>query len=357
MKKRLDTLRNHLEEAGLDGFFSLSPPANEYLTGFTGTTSAVVVTAQDALFLCDFRYTEQAGQQVHDYERREVAGVIEKRVGEALATLGVKRAAFDDTAHTVAQVRNVSDGFKGGAVPESSIVSRMRRVKSPGEIGRIRGAAALADGVLADVIDGLRTGVAERDVAARIEYEFKRRGAAGASFDTITLFGARSSLPHGMPGEHTLAPGDVVLIDCGCRKDGYCSDLTRTCAFATIPGAWFEEIYELTLTAQQIALEAIRPGLSCRELDAIARDLIAEAGYGGRFGHGLGHGVGIEIHEAPRLNKESDAVLEAGMVVTIEPGIYLPGQGGVRIEDLVVVTESGCELLSKSPKNLKVLQE
>jgi len=188
-----------------------------------------------------------------------------------------------------------------------------------------------------------------------MEYEFKRRGAQGASFDTIALFGQKSSLPHGRPTDKPLERGDVVLIDFGCRKNGYCSDLTRTYVYGTIPGAWFEEVYDLTLTAQKLALEAVRPGMSCRELDAVARDLITEAGHGKHFGHGLGHGVGLEIHEAPRLNPESATVLEAGMVITIEPGVYLPGKGGIRIEDLVLVTKDGGELLSGSPKELRIL--
>lgn len=355
MKARLDRLRTAMAEAGYDAFFSLAPPANEYLAGFTGTTSAVVITPADALFLCDFRYTEQAGEQVKGYTVTEKTGGLEKRVGEALAASGAKRAAYEDVAHTVWQIRQVELHYEGELVPDSNIVRGLREAKDAEEVARIRAAAELVDHVLAEVVGGLEEGVTEKEVAARLEYGFKQRGAKGPSFDTIALFGARSSLPHGMPGARTLEKGDIVLIDCGCRMDGYCSDLTRTFAFATIPGAWFEEIYTLTLTAQQKALEAIRPGVSCRDIDAVARDLIREGGYGDRFGHGLGHGVGLEIHEAPRLNQESDSVLAPGMVVTVEPGIYLPGQGGVRIEDLVVVTETGCDILSRSPKNLKVL--
>ena len=355
MIERLNRLRAQLEAGSYDAYFSLSPPANAYLAGFTGTTSAIVVTAREAHFLCDFRYTEQAGEQVRCFEIKEMQGGLEKRVGELMHKLGVRRAAYDDAAHSVWQIRQVEAQFAGELVPDTSLVRTLREVKDAGEVARIRAAAELADAALAEVVNGLELGITEREVAARIEYGFKQRGALGPSFDTIALFGARSSLPHGMPGERALEKGDIVLIDSGCRKAGYCSDLTRTFAFATIPGAWFEEIYTLTLTAQQKALEAIRPGVSCREIDSIARDLIGEGGYGDHFGHGLGHGVGLEIHEAPRLNQESETVLAPGMVVTVEPGIYLPGRGGVRIEDLVVVTETGCDILSQSPKNLKVL--
>ena len=228
-------------------------------------------------------------------------------------------------------------------------------MKSPDEIERIRQASQLAEAVLADLLPTLTTGLTERELAASFEHQFKRRGARGPSFETIALFGPRTSLPHGEPGDTPLTPGDAVLLDFGCQLNGYCSDLTRTYAYDTIPGAWFETVYSVVLQAQQAALEAIRPGIECRQLDAVARDIITQASYGERFGHGLGHGVGIEVHEAPRLGKDSQTVLEEGMVVTIEPGIYLPGQGGVRIEDLVAVTAHGCQPLCDTPKTLKVL--
>ncbi|MCC6143945.1 MAG: aminopeptidase P family protein [Candidatus Hydrogenedentes bacterium] len=357
MTHRVDALRAILAESGSDAFFSLSPPTNFYLAGFSGTTSAVIITAKEAVLLCDFRYTEQAGTQVQGYAIEEVTGTLEVRVGECLNRLGVRKAAFEAAAHTVHQQQVVANAFSGALLPQLDLVRRLRCVKDEAEIEAIREASQLAEGVLAEVVPQIRAGMMEREIAAEIEYGFKRHGAQGPSFDTIALFGARSSLPHGMPGDRRLRPGDIVLLDFGCRRNGYCSDLTRTYAFGTIPGAWFEEIYDLTLTAQRIALEAIRPGMVCREVDAIARNLIADAGYGERFGHGLGHGVGIEIHESPRLNKESEAVLEPGMIVTVEPGIYLPGKGGVRIEDLVVVTKDGSESLSRTPKELKVLQE
>jgi Xaa-Pro aminopeptidase len=357
MNLRVDALRRLLAESEADAFFSLSPPTNFYLAGFSGTTSAVIISGKEAIFLCDFRYTEQAGDQVKGYSVEEIAGTLETRVGEFLDKIGAKVVAFEAAAHTVHQQQSVQKAFSGTLLPELDLVRKLRCVKDEDEIEAIRGASELAESVLAEVLPQLTAGVMEREIAAEIEYGFKKRGAQGPSFDTIALFGARSSLPHGMPGDKRLRTGDVVLLDFGCRRTGYCSDLTRTYAFGTIPGAWFEEIYDLTLTAQRIALEAIRPGMVCREVDAIARNLIADAGYGERFGHGLGHGVGIEIHESPRLNKESDAVLEPGMIVTVEPGIYLPGKGGVRIEDLVVVTRDGSESLSKSPKKLKVLPE
>lgn len=355
MKERIEALREGLGTRGCDGFVSLSPPLNQYLSGFRGTTSGIVVTGRDAVFLCDFRYVEQAAEQVQGCEVVEVKGRFAARVGEKLSELGVRRAGFEPDYLTVAEQLALQEAFGGELVPASGLVTGLRLRKSPEEVELIRAASELAEGVLTDQVLELRAGITERELAARIEYEFKRRGALGASFDTIALFGARSSLPHGSPGEKALEPGDIVLIDMGCRRDGYCSDLTRTYVFGTIPGIWFEAIYETVLEAQRRALEAVRPGLLGREVDALAREHIAEAGYGAQFGHGLGHGVGIEIHESPRLNPESETVLEAGMVITVEPGIYVPGEGGVRIEDLVVVTEGGCEILTSTPKNLRVL--
>lgn len=355
MKSRIDALRSRLAESGCEAFISFAPATNQWLSGFRGSTSAIIVTQGDAIFLNDFRYTEQVATQVAGFTTKEVPGNIQVRAGEQLVALGAASAAFEPGYMTVGELEFVKSAYSGVLKPVPDIVGPLRMVKSKDEIDTIRAAGQLAEGVLADLIEDLKPGITERELAARFEYEFKARGASGASFDTIALFGARSSLPHGMPGDKPLESGDIVLLDFGCRLNGYCSDLTRTFAFGRIPGAWFEDIYHLTLTAQRRALEAVGPGKPCRDVDAIARDIISEGGHGKHFGHGLGHGVGIEIHESPRLNPESSAVLAPGMVVTVEPGIYLPGQGGVRIEDLVVVTEAGCENLSKAPKELRIL--
>ncbi len=355
MTARLDRLRAALSGLGCDSFFSFAPPSNEYLSGFRGTTSAIVVTPAEAVFLCDFRYTEQARDQVHGYEIREVDGNIETRAAELLTALGAQKTAFDATVLSVHQRDLITRAYHGELDSQPTLMAGLRMVKDASEIERLRAASALAEEVLADLIPDLVPGVQERQFAAKLIYELTRRGAQGPSFDPIVLFGERSSLPHGMPGERALKEGDIILIDFGCIRQSYCSDLTRTFAFGTIPGAWFEEIYQVTLQAQLAGLAALRAGTPSKDVDAASRNIISDAGYGDRFGHGLGHGVGLEIHEAPRLNKQSDAVLEAGMAVTVEPGIYLPGKGGVRIEDLVIVTEGGCEVLTKLPKELRVL--
>lgn len=356
MKDRIKQLQAYLKSQECEAFFSLNPSNNAYLTGFHGTTSALIVTQEDAVFLCDFRYTEQAKQQVEACNIQEISGSMEKRVGGFLNKFQVAEAGFDPGTLLVSQLQVVQEIYNGKLRHLSDAVTRLRMIKSPEEIELMRQASALAESVMAELQQSCRVGITERELAARLTYAFLQQGALGNSFDPIVLFGARSSLPHGMPGNNKLDEGDIVLIDMGCVLQGYCSDITRTAVFGQLPGAWFEQIYETTLEAQQAALAAIKPGTPAREVDAVARNIIRDAGYGQYFGHGLGHGVGLEVHEAPRLNAQSDVVLEAGMAVTVEPGIYLPGQGGVRIEDLVVVTQTGCERLTPSSKVLKVLK-
>ncbi len=358
MKDRIDAVRAGLESSGADAYVSVFPPDNQYLSGFLTSfmeiSSGIIITATEALFLCDFRYTEQAKEEVLDFEVREIDTDLIARVGETLTQLGVANAAFTPHGFTVDEFQRLTSAAECELVSNAGLLAKLRVIKSADEITLIREASELAEGVMLDIVPTLEAGVLERDVAAHFEYEFKKRGATGVSFDTIALFGAKSSLPHGEPARKCLENGDITLFDFGCRKGGYCSDLTRTFVFGSIP-RWFEEIYAITLNAQLSALKAVRPGAVCRDVDAVARDIISEGGYGEYFGHGLGHGVGIEIHESPRLNKKSDVTLQEGMVVTVEPGIYLPGKGGVRIEDLVVVTADGCDVLTKSPKELKVL--
>jgi Xaa-Pro aminopeptidase len=357
METRMMALRARLAERGADALFSLDPPTNAYLTGFRGSTSAVLVTARRAVLLCDFRYTEQAQRQAPDSEVVEITGTMEGRVGEWLSKLGSRSALFEPDRISFSQHKAVHAAAPGVVLtPVPGLVEELRQIKDADETAKIRRACQIAESALAEVVDGLRAGVTERETAARLEHEFKRRGAQRASFDTIALFGARSSLPHGEPTDKALEQGDIVLIDCGCVVDGYCSDLTRTFFFGRIPGDWAKEIYLCVQQAQQAAVAALHAGASASEVDAAARNLIARAGFGARFGHGTGHSVGIEVHENPRLNALSKAVLAAGMAVTVEPGIYLPGRGGVRIEDLAVVTDSGCDILTAGiSKDLQVI--
>jgi Xaa-Pro aminopeptidase len=348
-----------MEELGCDSFFSVSPPTNQYLSGlltaFYEISSALVVTQDEAHFLCDFRYTEQANEEVSGFTITEIQGDQLVRGAEKLNELGAKKTVFDPNGINFAEYIRWTNTLEGDTTPHLTLADDLRLVKSNAEIELIRKASELAEGVLTDIVPQLKAGAIEKEIAAQFEFEFKKRGATASSFDTIALFGAKSSLPHGEPAQKKLAPGDIMLFDFGCRLNGYCSDMTRTYVFEESPGAWFDEIYNVTLEAQLASLDAVKPGAVGQEVDGIARTIISEAGYGEYFGHGLGHGVGIEIHENPRLNKESKTVLKPGMIVTVEPGIYLPGKGGVRIEDLVVVTETGCEILTKETKDLTVI--
>lgn len=359
MTHRLDALRVRLDETGRDAFFSISPPDNQYLTGFLTSfgeiSSGIIVTSREAIFLTDSRYTEQAREEVQGFSVEQISGDLLAACGERLTALGAKEVAYDPGRITVDERDRLVAKFKGQLEPVPTLVTGLRVRKSAEEIAAIRAASELAEAVLAELLPSLHPGLLEQELSAMFEFAFKKRGASGASFDTLALFGSRSSLPHGVPGQRALDKGDIVLLDFGCRRAGYCSDLTRTYAFGTIIDRWFETVYAVVNDAQRAALEAIKPGASCRDVDAVARARIKDAGYGEYFGHGLGHGVGVEIHEAPRLSPRSDAVLEEGMVVTVEPGIYVPGRGGVRIEDLVVVTRDGCDVITRTSKEFTVL--
>ncbi|NLN93716.1 MAG: aminopeptidase P family protein [Candidatus Hydrogenedens sp.] len=353
--KRIEALRAEVKARGGDAFISLNPADNAWLTGFFGSTSLVVLSADDVRLFCDFRYTEQAKQQVRSAQVVEFSGSAEKFLAEQLNESRLMHALFDSHAMTVAQYDAIKKQYTGSLKGESLICGKLRQIKEESEIARIEAASQLAEDALSEVLETIRPGMEEVELAARIDYAFRMRGAQGSSFETIALFGEHSSLPHGKPGRRPLQSGDIVLIDCGCILDGYCSDLTRTFAFDRIPGHWFQEIYDCVQEAQALALAAVAEGVSTLEVDQKARDHIAAAGYGDFFGHGTGHGVGLEIHEQPRLSPQSEAMLAANMVVTVEPGIYLPEQGGVRIEDLLVVTPSGSRVLTALPKDLRIL--
>ncbi len=355
MSAVIDNLRKNIAEAGCDGFVSLWPSHNQYLTGFTGSTSAVIVTDRSVTFLCDFRYTEQARDEVRADHIEEVTEALESEAGKRLNEHGATCACFDPDVTTVSSLNKLEDAFGGECKPAPDVVNSLRRCKTPEEIKRVRDACRLAENVLSLVPGQLEVGVTEREIAAWIDYELKKSGASGPAFDTIAAFGAHGSVVHAQPSDRKLKRNDTVLIDMGCRLNGYCSDLTRTWVCGTITPRWFEEILEVVSAANVRATNEAKPGMSCRDLDSLARDVIEDAGYGENFGHGLGHGVGIDVHETPRVNKHSDTILEPGMVITIEPGIYLPGHGGVRIEDVVTITEDGCEKLTSAPIDLKAV--
>jgi Xaa-Pro aminopeptidase len=361
---RAERLANELREREIDVLLVATPINVRYLTGFTGTNGlALIDTGKPAVhrFLTDFRYTTQSAAQVPDaFDREIVAGEMLEGVVETLtASNGEKgRLGFDDASLTVKQharlVELLGEGWE--LVPCAGAVEALRAVKDAGEIDRIRAATRLADEALRETLEAGVVGRSERDVAIELELRMRRLGAEGASFPSIVAGGAHGALPHAEPRAREIRKDALLTIDWGALHEGYCSDCTRTYATGEKLSDRAREVYTLVLEAQERALAAVKAGPNGKELDAVARDLIEAAGEGDRFGHGLGHGVGLEVHEGPRLSRlASEDPLLVGNVVTVEPGVYLPGRLGVRIEDLVVVTADGQEVLTRLSKELTVI--
>ena len=349
---RADRVAGRLEEAGVDLLLVTDPVNLRYLTGFSGTNGLALVGRDVRRFLTDFRYVERAKAEVRGFDLQPAPQELRAALASGWPP-GELRLGFEDQAVSVrrhAELREtIPDRIE--LVPAGGLVEAERAVKEPGEVDAIRAATALADDVYAWLLDWGLVGRTERDVALALEQEMRVRGASGPSFDSIVAAAENGALPHATPRDVAIPPGTLVTLDIGARLDGYCSDCTRTWATGGLPDD-LAAIYDTVLEAQQTALDAVRPGPEGREIDAIARAIIDAAGYGDHFGHGLGHGVGMDIHEAPRLARTAEARLAAGNVVTVEPGIYLPGRGGVRIEDLVVVTDGGRDVLTSMPKTL-----
>jgi Xaa-Pro aminopeptidase len=351
MRGRGERLEALLAERELDRLLVTELTNVRYLTGFTGTNGACVCGPGIRLFLTDFRYTERAAAEVEGWETLTIA---DDWLGGIAANLS-GRVGFEDDHLAVRTLERLRAKLAEGVetVAAGGLVEQLRRVKDEGELRAIEEAAKLADEVwLWSVERGLR-GRSERDVARAAEARIRELGA-DPSFPAIVAAGPNGALPHAEPGEREIGRGELVVFDMGAKLDGYCSDGTRTYAVGE-PGEGARAVYETVLRAQLAALAAVEAGAAGEAVDAVARELIAAAGHGDRFGHGLGHGVGLEVHEGPRLSARSDDVLAPNEVVTVEPGIYLPGELGVRIEDLVVVGEDGCRNLSGLPKDLRLV--
>lgn len=330
-----------------------------WLTGFSGSAMVVVLTADDLLVITDGRYATQAPAELSaaGVEGRVVIANrgSEQQEAAAGAVAGLGRIALEAENVSWSRYRKFAGEWFAGAelVPSTGVIERLRRRKTPEEVARVAAAAAVADGALAEVLPRLAERPTEGEVAAELDHLMRRRGASGSAFDTIVAAGENSALPHARPGPRRIEPGDLVVIDFGAIIDGYRSDMTRTVCVGEPrpPGG---KVYEVVRESQQAGVEAVADGVSCAEVDAVCREVISDAGWGEAFLHSTGHGVGLDIHEAPSLTSRSDEVLAAGEIVTVEPGIYLAGSGGVRIEDTVVVTDDGCRRLTCSPKTLVV---
>jgi Xaa-Pro aminopeptidase len=353
---RADRLVALIDERELDALLVTNLFNVRYLTGYTGSNGVALVGLGDLrCFVTDFRYVSQAEQQVHGFERRIGEQDL---LDEAVAALpaGDLRLGVEDQHMSVRTFDRLREALPARVelVPAGGGVERLRTVKDADEVARIRAAAELADAAMQRTLEDGLAGRSERAVALALEQAMRRLGAERPSFDTIVAHRAHGALPHAIPRETEIATDSLVTIDWGAQLDGYCSDCTRTFAVGE-PGTRAREVYELVLQAQLAGLDAVRSGVSGRDADAAARAVIDAAGHAEHFGHGLGHGVGLEIHEAPRLSRASDATLVGGHIVTVEPGVYLPGELGVRIEDLVVVTDDGCDRLNTLPKDLTVV--
>ena len=324
-----------------------------YLTGFTGSNGLAVVGRDLRRFVTDFRYVEQAADQVDGFDREQAPPEFLTALADGWPGGGELRLGFEDEDVSVRRHTRLREVLPDRVelVPAGGIVEALRAVKDADEVERIRAAAALVDEVYGALRDQGLVGRTEREVALAIEEDMRRRGASAPSFPSIVASAERGALPHADPTDERIPTGTLVTLDVGAVLDGYCSDCTRTWATGPLPDD-LAAAYDLVRRAQEAALAAVRPGPEGREVDAVARDMITAAGHGEHFGHGLGHGVGLAIHEAPRLARTAEGRLVAGNVVTVEPGVYLPGRGGVRIEDLVVVTEDGHTVLSGTTKDL-----
>lgn len=350
---RAQRLVDQLPAAGVDALLVSALVNVRYMTGYTGSNGLALVGPETRVFVTDFRYVEQAEQEVDPtYDRRRGQQELLDSIPEALPS-GELRLGFDDAHVTVREHAKLRELLpeRVQLVQAGGLVERLREVKEPEEIERIRVATALADEALQQILAEGLAGRTERQVAMALERAMADRGATRPSFESIVAFGPHGALPHASPRDVEIPRGELVVIDWGAEVDGYCSDCTRTVATGE-PGEEAREVYGLVLAAQRAGVEAVREGAGGREVDGAARQVIEAAGHGDHFGHGLGHGVGIEVHEAPRLSKRSEDELRAGNVVTVEPGIYLPGRLGVRIEDLVVVGDDGSEILTSLDKEL-----
>lgn len=356
-ENRVDELRGKFQGFGIDTLWIVQPENRRYLSGFkapdgqlTESSGSLLITFDEALLITDSRYTTQAEQEVVGFEVVTQKEGLVQALSNALKQLRTERLGFEGGYLIWELYQQVTERLSQQSkpielVPLSGIVEEMREVKEPGEVEILRGSAKLMGDVLARVIQELEPGQPERDVAWRIETLIREQGADEASFPPIVASGPNSALPHAVPTDRALREREPIILDVGAKLDGYCSDMTRT-VFIGEPSDDFKEIYTTVREAQISALKSVKPGMETIEADSIARDHIAKAGYGAYFGHSLGHGIGLAPHETPALGPLKPKVLREGMVFTIEPGIYIPGKGGVRLEEMVMLEKDGAVLIT-----------
>lgn len=355
---RLIKLRQQMDERHIDALLVTRIQNIFYLSGFTGSTAALIVTSKDCRILVDPRYSVQARReclnaQVHDYFGKSTIAAAAELANE----LGITRLGYEADHLTVSSFRDLRKNIRADIKLRSTrnMVENLRRIKDEHEIGLTRRAAAIADQAYASIIGEIKSGMSEKDVALMIDFTLRKLGADKEAFETIAAAGPNSACPHASPTDAVLKPGQFLKMDFGARYKHYNSDITRTVCLGEASDRQCK-VYQIVLDAQLKAIEAIAPGKLGKDIDAVAREYIASMGYGENFGHGLGHALGIDVHDGVGFSTTSDVVLEPGMVLTVEPGIYIEGWGGVRIEDDVIVTETGAEVITASPKQLVCLQ-
>lgn len=355
MPSRLQNLRSLLSGQQIDAIFISQPTNRYYLSGFTGSDGYLLVSHSQAILVTDFRYTEQARQQASEFRVFQISSAgFANWIPTLVAELGVKRIAFESNDLTfslhrdlVGAARRLAPELRPRLVPTHGIVESLRSVKEPHEVDMIRNAASLADATVEHAATLLKPGITENEMAWSLELFLRESGSGSMPFPIIVASGPNSARPHAQPTDRVINEGEPIVIDLGARFGGYCSDITRT-LFMGKPDENMAGIYSLVREAQNAAITGISAGMSGDTADQLARKIITDAGYGDSFGHGLGHGVGLDVHEQPRLGSKSDDVLTSGMVFTIEPGIYIEGRGGIRIEDMVLLEESGPRLLTQA---------
>ncbi|MDQ0430071.1 Xaa-Pro aminopeptidase [Planomicrobium stackebrandtii] len=351
---KLQKLRTEMKQRNVEAVLVTSPYNLHYITEFTGTAGLAIVTPERAVFITDFRYTEQANEQITEFEVVQAEKNLMDQAVQTVKAMDIQTLAFEQDYMTYSTATQYKEKMDAELEPISNLIEKIRMVKTPEEVSILKAAAKIADDAFEHICGFIRPGLKEVEVSNELEFFMRKQGATSSSFDIIVASGLRSALPHGVATDKVIEKGDMITLDFGALYNGYISDITRTVAVGE-PSAQMKEIYDIVLKAQELGVEKIGPGMSGIEADALARDFIKSKGYGEAFGHSTGHGIGLEVHESPGLSFRSETVLEPGMAVTVEPGIYLPGVGGVRIEDDILITESGNERLTNSTKELRIL--
>ena len=355
ISKRIEKLRSKMAQVGIDGLLIMKPENRKYISGFTGTAGVILVTQKQNILLTDFRYIDQAKEEAPLFQIIKYQFPYLNTLKEVIDRLPIEHLGFESEFVTYNQHLELNQELNPVKLtPQKGLIEQLRMVKDCEEIKAIEKAAQITDLAFSHILNFIKPGLKEIEVAIELEHFMRTKGASSTAFSTIVASGHRSSLPHGVASNKIIEMGDLITIDFGCIYNSYCSDMTRTIIMGS-PTSKQKEIYEIVLEAQMQGLQYLRSGLAAQEVDKISRNIINSKGYGEYFGHGLGHSLGLNVHESPSLSPRDNTQLLNNMVVTVEPGIYIPGWGGVRIEDLVVVLDNGCKTLTSSSKELIIL--